>query len=214
MSGVQLSPGLAAQTVWPVDRIKDHASKIGSGITPSGGAASYLDAGIPLLRSQNVHFDGLRLDDVAYIAEETHEEMSGTKLRARDVLLNITGASIGRCTFVPDGFGEGNVNQHVCIIRPAAKLNYKFLSYCLSAPWGQDQVFSSFTGASRQGLGQRDLGKIELPLPPPCRSNSASQGIWMRVARRLTRRWPPKDANSIPSIHFASPSSIARSRKV
>ncbi len=113
-----------------------------------------------------MHFDGLRLDDVAYIAEDTHEEMTGTKLRARDVLLNITGASIGRCAFVPDGFGEGNVNQHVCIIRPAAKLNYKFLTYCLSAPWGQDQIFSSFTGASRQGLGQRDLGEIQVPFPP------------------------------------------------
>jgi type I restriction enzyme S subunit len=166
MSVVQPSSELAAQTVWPVDRIKDNVWKIGSGVTPSGGAASYLDGGIPLLRSQNVHFDGLRLDDVAYIAEETHEDMSGTKLRARDVLLNITGASIGRCAFVPDGFGEGNVNQHVCIIRPAAKLNYKFLTYCLSAPWGQDQVFSSFTGASRQGLGQRDLGEIQVPLPP------------------------------------------------
>lgn len=118
------------------------------------------------MRSQNVHFDGLRFDDVAYIDEETHDEMSGTKLRARDVLLNITGASIGRCAFVPDGFGEGNVNQHVCIIRPAVKLNYKFLTYCLSAPWGQDQIFSSFTGASRQGLGQRDLGEIQVPLPP------------------------------------------------
>lgn len=166
MSVVQSTSELAAQAVWPVDRIKDHAWKIGSGITPSGGAASYLDAGIPLLRSQNVHFDGLRLDDVAYIAEETHREMRGTKLRARDVLLNITGASIGRCAFVPDGFGEGNVNQHVCIIRPAAKLTYKFLTYCLSAPWGQDQIFSSFTGASRQGLGQRDLGEIQVPLPP------------------------------------------------
>ena len=58
--------------------IADHAVKIGSGVTPSGGAASYLDDGIPLLRSQNVHSDGLRLDDVAYIAEDTHEEMSGT----------------------------------------------------------------------------------------------------------------------------------------
>jgi len=166
MSVAQPSSQLAAQTVWPVDRIKDHAWKIGSGVTPSGGAASYLDAGIPLLRSQNVHFDGLRLDDVAYIAEETHEEMSGSKLRAHDVLLNITGASIGRCAFVPEGFGEGNVNQHVCIIRPAQSLNHKFLTYCLSAPWGQDQVFSGFTGASRQGLGQRDLGEIRVPLPP------------------------------------------------
>lgn len=157
---------LMAQSVWPVDRVKDHVSKIGSGVTPSGGAAGYLDIGIPLLRSQNVHFDGLRLDDVAYIAEETHEEMSGSKLRGHDVLLNITGASIGRCTFVPDDFGEGNVNQHVCIIRPRASLDHKFLTYCLSAPWGQDQIFSSFTGASRQGLGQRDLGSFQVPLPP------------------------------------------------
>src|SRR5258708_6444954 len=166
MSGARSSLELAQQAAWPLDRIKDNASKIGSGVTPTGGATSYLEAGIPLLRSQNVHFDGLRLDDVAYIAEETHEEMSGTKLSAGDVLLNITGASIGRCSYVPDGFGEGNVNQHVCIIRPTAKLNYKFLTYCLSAPWGQDQIFSSFTGASRQGLGQRDLGDIQVPLPP------------------------------------------------
>jgi type I restriction enzyme, S subunit len=166
MSAVQPSKELAAQAMWPVDRIKDNVSKIGSGVTPSGGAASYLDVGVPLLRSQNVHFDGLKLEDVAFIAKETHDDMSGTKLRARDVLLNITGASIGRCTFVPDGFGEGNVNQHVCIIRPAAQLNYKFLTYCLSAPWGQDQILSSFTGASRQGLGQRDLGEIQVPLPP------------------------------------------------
>lgn len=161
-----MNGSLAEQSVWPVDRIKDHVSKIGSGITPSGGAASYLDVGVPLLRSQNVHFDGLRLDDVAYISAETHDEMSGSKLRAQDVLLNITGASIGRCAFVPDNFGEGNVNQHVCIIRPTAGLDHKFLTYCLSAPWGQDQIFSSFTGASRQGLGQRDLGAIQVPLPP------------------------------------------------
>ena len=157
---------LTAHSVWSIDRIKDRVSKIGSGVTPSGGAASYLDDGVPLLRSQNVHFDGLRLDDVAYISDETHDEMSGSKLCARDVLLNITGASIGRCAFVPDNFGEGNVNQHVCIIRPTAGLDHKFLTYCLSAPWGQDQVFSSSTGASRQGLGQRDLGAIQVPLPP------------------------------------------------
>jgi type I restriction enzyme S subunit len=166
MSVTQTSSVLAAQTVWPLDRVKDHAAKIGSGVTPSGGAASYLDDGIPLLRSQNVHFDGLRLDDVAYIGEDTHEEMSGTKLKEHDVLLNITGASIGRCTFVPRDFGEGNVNQHVCIIRLLAGLNHRFLAYCLSAPWGQDQILSSFTGASRQGLGQRDLGGIQVPLPP------------------------------------------------
>ena len=59
-----------AKESWPVERIKDVAMRIGSGVTPDGGAAGYLDEGIPLLRSQNVHFDGLRLDDVAFISKE------------------------------------------------------------------------------------------------------------------------------------------------
>lgn len=60
---------------WRFDRIKDIAVKIGSGLTPSGGATSYVESGIPFFRSQNVHFDGLRLDDVAFITEETHADM-------------------------------------------------------------------------------------------------------------------------------------------
>jgi type I restriction enzyme, S subunit len=151
---------------WPVDRVKDLAIKIGSGITPTGGAASYVERGIPLLRSQNVHFDGLHLDDVAYITEETHSEMWSSRVHDFDVLLNITGASIGRCTFVPEGLGEANVNQHVCIVRPSSRIHHKFLAYFLSSPWGQDQILSSFTGASRQGLNFKELGSIQTPLPP------------------------------------------------
>lgn len=149
----------------PSGKDKRRCYKIGSGVTPEGGASSYLDDGIPLLRSQNVHFDGLRLDDVAFISEETHDEMAGSHLKPRDVLLNITGASIGRCTFVPEDFGEGNVNQHVCIIRGNHKIDYRFLAAFLSSPIGQGQILSSFTGASRQGLSHKELGLIRIPLP-------------------------------------------------
>lgn len=149
----------------PFERVKDVIVKIGSGVTPEGGASSYLDDGVPLLRSQNVHFDGLRLDDVAYISAETHAEMRSSQLQPRDVLLNITGASIGRCTFVPEGFGEGNVNQHVCIVRPGPHVDYRFLAAFLSSPLGQDQILSTFTGASRQGLSHKDLGLIRIPIP-------------------------------------------------
>lgn len=150
---------------WPAERIKDVAIKIGSGVTPEGGASGYLDEGIPLLRSQNVYFDGLRLDDVAFISKETHDDMVSSQLKPRDVLLNITGASIGRCNFVPEDFGEGNVNQHVCIIRVNHKLDHQFLAAFLASPKGQGQVLSSFTGASRQGLSHKELGLISIPLP-------------------------------------------------
>jgi len=164
---------------WPRERVKDVSTKIGSGVTPEGGASGYLDEGIPLLRSQNIHFDGLRLDDVAFISEETHAAMSNSQLRPRDVLLNITGASIGRCTYVPDDFGEGNVNQHVCIIRGNHKIEHRFLSAFLSSPMGQGQVLSSFTGASRQGLSHKELGLISIPLP--------SIGVQRNVVAELGR---------------------------
>ena len=100
--------------------------------------------------------------------------MTNSQLKSGDILLNITGASIGRCTFVPKNFGESNVNQHVCIIRPCSRLNYRFLSLFLSSPMGQCQIFSTFTGASRQGLSHKDLGLIRIRLSFPIRNRMKS----------------------------------------
>ena len=102
---------------WSVKKIKHVTSKIGSGITPLGGGSNYIDGGIPLLRSQNIHFDRIDLNDVARISEFTHNSMKNSKVRKGDVLLNITGGALGRCFYV-DSNEEMNVNQHVCIIRP------------------------------------------------------------------------------------------------
>ena len=49
----------------------------------------------------------LKLNDVAFISNEQHEKMNNTKLFPFDVLLNITGASIGRSSVIPSDFKEG-----------------------------------------------------------------------------------------------------------
>jgi type I restriction enzyme S subunit len=149
---------------WEVKKLKYLVCKIGSGVTPKGGASTYQLSGIPLLRSQNVHFDGLRLDDVAYISEEIHENMSGSKVQPGDVLLNITGASIGRCYFVDEILGEANVNQHVCIIRPAKGIGTKFLYLVLRSSVGQTQISLEQTGGGREGLNFEALGSFEIPI--------------------------------------------------
>ena len=151
---------------WELKRLKFLVDKIGSGITPKGGSLIYQTYGIPLIRSQNVHFNGLRLDDVAYISEEIFKTMLNTATKKHDVLLNITGASIGRCTFIEDEFEKGNVNQHVCIIRLLhKKLFYKYLNYFLMSSLGQDQILSVEMGTSREGLTFEQIGNLRLPLP-------------------------------------------------
>jgi len=151
--------------IWKLEKLREYTLKIGSGITPRGGSKIYKTTGIPLIRSQNVQFDGLKLDDVAFISKEIHENMKNTKLDVHDVLLNITGASIGRCTYVPDHLKEGNVNQHVCIIRPKKDVDYRFLTYFLSTKFMQDIINSSQAGLSRQGLNFEEIGNYLIPIP-------------------------------------------------
>lgn len=147
-------------------KLKYLVSKVGSGVTPSGGASVYLNSGIPLLRSQNIYSDGLRLDDVAYISEDIDEQMSNSRIQEGDVLLNITGASIGRCYFVPKGFGRGNVNQHVCIIRPIPTIiSTEYLHLFLASNQGQVLIDFCQNGANREGLNFQQIKSFLVPLP-------------------------------------------------
>ncbi|AVZ30054.1 restriction endonuclease subunit S [Nodularia spumigena] len=142
---------------WEIIPLGYIVKKIGSGVTPKGGGQVYQDKGIPLLRSQNIHFDGLRLDDVAFISEEIHESMTNSKVLPKDILLNITGASIGRVCLVPESFGQANVNQHVCIIRPKNNNICKYLSYFLASGFIQSVIQMSQNGSSREGLNYSQI---------------------------------------------------------
>ena len=113
---------------WEFELLGSKTIKVGSGITPSGGEKNYKSKGRPFVRSQNVGWGCLILDDIVYIDEETHSTFSNTEIEKDDVLLNITGASIGRSVVASEKIKGGNVNQHVCIIRTTNELNPFFLN--------------------------------------------------------------------------------------
>ena len=152
---------------WEIQRLGYLATKFGSGITPRGGATVYEEDGVPFLRSQNIHFDGLRTRNVARITPSLHRELSGSHVKPRDVLLNITGASIGRACSVPDDFAEGNVNQHVCIIRPnQSRLLPNLLAAYLFTPNMQREIRFEQSGASREGLTLQSIRNFRVIVPP------------------------------------------------
>ena len=152
---------------WAVTKLGYIADKIGSGKTPRGGSKVYLKEGILFLRSQNVHDTGLMLKrtETIYISEEMDSEMSATRVRPGDILLNITGASIGRTCIVPANFPRANVNQHVCIIRVPKNLQC-YLSYFLKSVFVKSQIDAFQNGASREGLNFEQISQIVLCLPP------------------------------------------------
>lgn len=151
---------------WKVIPLKLLTSKIGSGKTPSGGAEVYEDSGITFLRSQNIYDGELRLDDVVYISEAINSQMLNSSVRAGDILLNITGGSIGRSCTYPDNGIEANVNQHVCIIRMRNSAYRDFIGFLMQSPVIKAQVDFLQTGAGREGLNFEQIGKFVVTLPP------------------------------------------------
>lgn len=149
---------------WGLVPLRYLYNKIGSGVTPKGGGDVYTDEGVTFIRSQNVHFDGLRLDDVVKIDIETHQKMNNSSVEFNDVLLNITGASIGRCCVVNID-EEMNVNQHVCIIRVNERIKPDFLNIVLQSNVGQTQIKLLTTGGNREGLTQEAVKNMSIPLP-------------------------------------------------
>ena len=150
---------------WKKCTIGELTIKVGSGVTPRGGEAVYKTDGHPFVRSQNVGLGQLLLDDIAYIDEDTHQRQKNTELQLDDVLLNITGASIGRSAIATKEIAGGNVNQHVCIIRTQDNLISSFLCNFLLSSYGQKQIDSFQAGGNRQGLNFEQIKSIKIAIP-------------------------------------------------
>ena len=150
---------------WEKHTIGELAIKVGSGVTPKGGETVYKKEGHPFVRSQNVGLGVLLLEDIAYIDDTTHIRQKNTELQIDDVLLNITGASIGRCAVVNEQIAGGNVNQHVCIIRTKDNLVSPFLCNFLLSNYGQKQIDSFQAGGNRQGLNFEQIKSIKIGIP-------------------------------------------------
>ena len=146
---------------WVWTDIENICSKIGSGSTPRG--SNYSSKGIPFFRSQNIYNNGLVYEDIKFISEDIHQTMIGTEVLPNDLLLNITGGSLGRCAIVPANFQRGNVSQHVCIMRPILVVSEYFHAFVLSSSFSKS---IKITGSGREGLPKYNLERMFFPLPP------------------------------------------------
>src|SRR6185295_2427414 len=146
---------------WPLAKISQLTTKVGS-----GGETAYKPTGIPLIRSMNVHFGGFKRDGLAYLDDQQAKGLDNAIVKADDVLLNITGASIGRVTWAPADLDGARVNQHVCIIRPREGLEPKFLAHFLASPPQQRRIMYEQVGATRQGLTKGRILEFDVPVPP------------------------------------------------
>jgi len=152
---------------WDKRLVKEITTKLGSGSTPRGGSATYLSEGIPLVRSMNVVFGGLKLDGLAFINEVQAAALKNVEIHFEDILLNITGASIGRLCLADKSVIGGRVNQHVFIIRADKEIvNPKFLESYLRSNLVQCFIEAVKYGAGMEAISKTQIENLEICTPP------------------------------------------------
>jgi len=154
-------------TNWKWVRLGDITRKIASGNTPTGGRNSgvYVQNGYCLFREQNIYNDGIHEEGMVYITEELLATRENCTVYAGDILLNITGGSIGRCAVVPDSFDRGSVNQHILIIRMIDERLRHYIHKVICSPYAQKYINQKAFG-DKGGFSGTRCKMMPIPLPP------------------------------------------------
>ena len=149
-------------------KLLHYAKSVSSGATPKTSESEkyYTDAenGIPFLRVQNLSPTGnLNFDNPKYINEDTHNGMLGrSKVKGGDLLIKITG--VGRMavsSVAPEGF-EGNVNQHMVVMKTDSPETSHVLAAYLNSDIGEKLASRRATGGTRPALDYPALLSIPI----------------------------------------------------
>lgn len=152
---------------WKWVRLADICSKITAGNTPAGGSkgGAYVTEGNCFFREQNIYNDGIHYEGMVYITDELLATRENSTVLPQDILLNITGGSIGRCALIPDDFSKGSINQHILIIRVIEPEIRQYIHKCLCSPYYQKLIMGNVVG-DKDGFSAGRCKNTLIPLPP------------------------------------------------
>ena len=150
---------------WRVERLGGLADFVTSG--SRGWAQFYTPNGALFIRSQNVRDGRLRFEDVQYVSPPSGAEGKRTRVVLNDLLITITGNSVGNVALVEQAFDEAYMSQHVGLVRLTEPTTARYVCRYLSpnAP-GNSQIAGSQSGQSKPGLNLQNLRDFWIALPP------------------------------------------------
>ncbi len=150
---------------WMTTTLKNLTTKIGSGATPFGGSAVYVNEGVALIRSQNIYDHEFRWGGLARLTDRSAAELQGVEVKPEDILLNITGDSILRTCVVDPHVLPARVNQHVAIIRAALGVPPCYLHLFLVQPRMKNLLAGLDAGATRKAVTKGQLESVNVLQP-------------------------------------------------
>lgn len=149
---------------WEVFQLGDLSDFVTSG--SRGWAKYYSKSGALFIRSQNVRDGKLCFVDSQYVNIPQGIEGGRTKVKLNDLLITITGNSVGNVALASQEFEEAYISQHVGLVRLKDSSIGSYVCRYLSpnAP-GNLQIQESQSGQSKPGLNLQNLKDFLVAVP-------------------------------------------------
>ncbi len=135
------------------------------GSTPLG--ANYIESGIRFIRTQDVDFNWIDIDNTVFISEEDDKKLKRSSLEVDDVLLTITGVKFGKSAPVRKTCLPANISQHSVKMHFKEGVDPYYISTFLNCLYGQKQIFKKSVGATRPAIDYSGIKTIKIPIPSP-----------------------------------------------
>lgn len=165
-------PSLAYKETFVLQKSKhrtlsDYVLSMNGGATPrlsDSSAYDLTDGAVPFIRVQNLtKYGELNLDSYKEISRNIHEgALARSQVHGGDLLIKITG--VGRmavASVAPDGF-EGNINQHVVVVKTESKEKAEYLCDYLNLDVIESIAKRHSTGGVRPALDYTSLRNIPI----------------------------------------------------
>jgi type I restriction enzyme S subunit len=131
-----------------------------------GWADYYSEAGSLFIRAQNIKYDRLDLDDIAYVDLPVGAEGLRTKVSLGDLLITITGANVTKSALVDKVLDDAYVSQHVALCRIIdPELSAYVHLYVVCQHGGRRILEKAAYGAGKPGLNLENVRSLPVPLP-------------------------------------------------
>lgn len=152
---------------WDVVELRTATHLITKGTTPTTYGHSYVHAGIPFLRVENLAADGsIDFRDVLAITPATHDFLRRSQLEVGDVLISIAG-TIGRTAVVRGQHLPANCNQALALVRPEVnRLLPDYARAFLASPIGQRGMRAASVQLAQANLSLSQIANTYIAIPP------------------------------------------------
>ncbi len=158
---------IQAPKEWALDAMGNHIDFLTSG--SRGWADYYASEGAVFIRAQNLKFDRLEMNDIAYVKlPDGNSEGMRTLVRNGDLLITITGANVTKTAVVETDFDIAYVSQHVALCRLGPELLPRYVwNYLVSEACGRKQLEDAAYGAGKPGRTWTIFSEVVAPICPP-----------------------------------------------